>query len=353
MYSNSLNIQKSKNFKQMKQKLFNAIKYIFFLGLGVFIFWLIYRKIDVNEIIKAFKEVNYFWIFASLVFSILSLISRAIRWRLLIHSIGYKPRFLNVFLSCNILYLVNLFVPRAGEVARCSVVSSTDKIPFAKLVGTMLVERLADFVMLAFLAVVIFLFNIPTIKLFFDAHPEMTAKILSLASTRNIVFAILALLFVLSGIYYFLRNRKKRKALEGHNKESLWSKLMEGVYSISKLKNKWEFLGHTLFIFAMWLAMLYVVFLAYEPTAHLSVRVGMVTFLMGGLAMLAPIQGGIGPWHFMVFQTLLIYGIPEKQGRIFAFIAHTTTNLVYIIFGAIALLLVFVLNSGKIKLTAK
>jgi hypothetical protein len=88
----------------------------------------------------------------------------------------------------------------------------------------------------------------------------------------------------------------------------------------------------------MWLIMLYVVFLAYEPTSHLTLRVGMVTFLMGGLAMLAPVQGGIGPWHFMVVETLILYGIPKTQGLIFAAVAHTSTNLIYIVWGGAALI---------------
>lgn len=304
-----------------------------------------------QEIVTAFMEVNYFWIAASLVFSVMSIVSRALRWRLLIDSIGYKTRFINVFLSCYVLYLVNLFIPRAGEVARCSVVSGTDKVPFPKLVGTMIVERLADTITLAFLAVVIFLANIPTIKLFFTAHPEMTNKIESLLTARNIIILFALMLLGFAAIVYLWKRRKARKKTE--KKESIWSKFMEGIYSISKLENKWLFLGHTMFIFLMWLAMLYVVFLAYEPTEHLGIRAGMVTFLMGGLAMLAPIQGGIGPWHFMVYQTLFIYGIPMREGRIFAFIAHTTTNLVYILLGAIALVFIFALNSGKISLSSK
>ena len=113
------------------------------------------------------------------------------------------------------------------------------------------------------------------------------------------------------------------------------------------MKNKWAFICHTIFIFFMWLIMLYVVFLAYEPTEHLTMRAGMVTFLMGGLAMLAPVQGGIGPWHFMVVETLILYGIPEKQGLIFAAVAHTSTNLIYILWGGIALLVLIVLYGNK------
>jgi uncharacterized membrane protein YbhN (UPF0104 family) len=97
----------------------------------------------------------------------------------------------------------------------------------------------------------------------------------------------------------------------------------------------------------MWLFMLYVVFLAYEPTSHLSLQTGMITFLMGGLAMLAPVQGGIGAWHFMVIETLVIYGISRPQGKVFALIAHATTNFVYLIFGLIALALMPLVNSKK------
>ena len=99
--------------------------------------------------------------------------------------------------------------------------------------------------------------------------------------------------------------------------------------------------------------MFYVVFLAYEPTSHLSVLIGMVTFLMGGLAMLAPIQGGIGPWHFMVIYTLTLYGIDEKEGRVFAFLAHTVTNLAYIIFGAIAIFILYFLNKKRFQFDNK
>lgn len=337
----------------MKSRIFTIIKYLFFLALGVFIFWLIYRKYDIAEIVSAFKSVNYWWIGASLVFSVLSIVSRAMRWQLLINSIGYKPRYINVFLSCYVLYLVNLFVPRAGEVARCSVVSSTDKVPFAKLVGTVIIERLADLIMLAFLAVAIFAMNLSTLNKIADAYPALKETYHSLMSTRNIIIGVI---LMVAGIYaarIYLRYRKKKRE-ENDKKESIWTKLLEGVDSISRLDRKWEFVGHTLFIFLMWLAMLYVVFLAFEPTENLSIRAGMLTFLMGGIAMLVPVQGGIGPWHFMVALTLAKgYGIAAEQADIFAFIAHTTTNLVYILLGAIALVVVFLVNSGNVSLSRK
>jgi hypothetical protein len=97
----------------------------------------------------------------------------------------------------------------------------------------------------------------------------------------------------------------------------------------------------------MWLFMLYVIFLAYGPTSHLSIQTGMITFLMGGLAMLAPVQGGIGAWHFMVYETLFIYGIDKADGKIFALIAHTSTNLIYIVLGLAALIVLPLINTRK------
>lgn len=318
--------------------------------MGVFIFWWIYRKYKFNEIITLFTEVNYFWICVSLMFSILSIVARALRWRLLIDSIGYKTRFINVFLSCYVLYLANNFVPRAGEVVRCAVVSSTEKVPFAKTFGTMIVERLADFVMLVILSVIIILINLDTVKLFFTAHPEMTAKITSLLTVQNLVILIVLMILAIAGFFYFLKKRRSRK---DYKKESLLGKIKEGLYSISKLKNKWVFIGYTIFIFLMWLMMLYVVFLAYEPTKHLTLRIGMVTFLMGGFAMLVPIPGGVGAWNFMVYQTLFIYGIALADGEKFALIAYVATNLIYIVLGAIAFLALFLINAGNLQLSRK
>jgi hypothetical protein len=126
---------------------------------------------------------------------------------------------------------------------------------------------------------------------------------------------------------------------------------ISGIKSIAQLENKWLFAGHTIFIFIMWLFMLYVIFLAYKPTSHLSLETGMITFLMGGLAMLAPVQGGIGPWHFMVYETLFIYGIDKADGKVFALIAHASTNLIYLFLGLAALLIMPLVNSAKPTLT--
>lgn len=336
----------------MKKWAINISKYLLFLAAGIFIFWWIYKDLPIEELKSAFKNINYLWIIVSLILGLMAQISRAVRWNMLIRPMGYNPKFYNTFLSVLILYFINLLAPRAGEVVRCSVLSKYEKIPFTKLVGTVFVERMADFVTLVILSIMIILTQLGIFVRFFDVHPEMKDKLVTLLSIKNILFGISGIVILLV-LYFIIRKYFSRKGRD--SKSTFINKLkhikydvVEGIRTILKLENKWYFIGHTLFIFIMWLFMLYVIFLAYEPTKHLSIWTGMMVFLMGGLAMIAPVQGGIGPWHFMVYETLFIYGIDKSHGKIFALIAHTSTNIIYyLIFGLLAFILLPILNNSR------
>lgn len=322
----------------------NFLKYSIFLLFGVALFWWIYKDLDFEKLKKGLSQINYFWIAVSLILGLVSHFSRAIRWKMLIKPLGYNPRTSNVFLSILILYLTNLIVPRAGEVARCTILGRYEKIPVSKLIGTMIVERIADVLAMMFLAVIIFAVNISVLKQFFVTHPELGENFAKLLSLTNIllgvaVIALIAVIFVL--VNPFKHSRFKDKI------QKIKKEFKEGIKSIVHLENKWYFIGHTFFIFLMWLLMLYVVFLAYPPTSHLSIWIAMFTFMMGGMAMLAPVQGGIGPWHFMVIESLFLFGISKDDGAIFALIAHSSTNLIYLFWGLLAMMLFPLLNRRK------
>jgi len=341
----------------MKKIFINIVKFITFLGIGIILLWGIFGDVGWENLKSALRSVNYFWIAVSVIFSILSQVSRAVRWNMLIVQLGYKPRLFNTFLSVLFLYLVNLFLPRAGEVGRCKILSKYEKIPFSKLAGTVFAERSADFITLILLTVLIISTQISKIKQIFDRErihnifeflkkpKEMANNIgshASIISPKNILLAIgiiIAVVFVIIEIREFLKRRKEHKGMTIKQKlNEFKNNLIEGIKTIIRLKNKWYFIGHTFFIFLMWLLMFYVVFLAYGPTKHLSIYIGATTFIMGGLAMVLPIPGGIGSWHFMVILTLSVYGIAINEGKIFALIAHSATNLIYIILGLMAYL---------------
>ena len=335
----------------MLKKILSISKYFVFLAIGVFVLWWVFKDEPLLKYKSAFAGLRYFWIVVSLVLNVFSQISRAIRWNMLIRPLGYNPRLYNSYMAVVIMYFVNLLLPRAGEVFRCTILSRYEKVPFAKLAGTVFVERMADFITLILLSVVILLSQFNIFVSFFNTHPAFKANFLNLFSLRNITMGLGAILLLLLAIILFNWYYKKKKSESSKTFMKrirlIKQNFISGIKSIAQLENKWLFIGHTLFIFVMWLFMLYVIFLAYEPTSHLSLQTGMITFLMGGLAMLAPVQGGIGPWHFMVYETLFIYGIDKADGKVFALIAHATTNLVYLFFGLIALLIIPIINKPR------
>jgi uncharacterized protein (TIRG00374 family) len=337
----------------MTKRILNILKYILFFGIGVFIFWKIYKG-EWGKVGDALKNLNYFWIGVSIVLSILSQISRAIRWNMLIRPLGYNPRLGNTFLSVLVLYLVNLIVPRGGEVARCIVLSKSEKIPFTKLVGTVFIERLADLITLVILLIIVFISQIRILVKLYNSIQEVQSSLSKLFTLKALIIGILLIVLLFTGLFLFRAIVKKNS-----NKESsfviklreLKNNVIEGIKSIAKLKNKWNFIAHSLLIFILWLFMLYVIFLAFEPTRHLSIWTGIVTFLIGGVAMILPISGGIGIWHLAVSYTLVLYGISLEDGEIFALIAHTTTNMIYIILGLIAYIWLFTLTGSLFKLS--
>ncbi len=320
------------------------LQVIIFLGIGLFIFWWVYQDLSVETILQATKNLDYGWIILSFVFGLISHASRAARWKMLIDSTGKKVRFVNTYLAVFVLYFVNLLIPRAGEIARVSVLSKYENIPFTRLLGTVFVERMTDLLMTLLLAVVIIATNIQTIQSFFIENPSLIEGIRGFFSIQLLLIVILVAGIL---VIIYLRWAKKSGSNFKAKIDSLKENFISGIRSVKNLKNPGLYIFHSVFIFLMWLLMLYVVFFAYQPTEHLGLNAAMVTFLMGGLAMLAPVQGGIGPWHFMVIETLFIYGIPRVDGQIFALIAHSSTNLIYLVVGLIALLLLPLINSRR------
>ena len=331
----------------------SVLKYLAFLSVGILVFWWVYKDEPITKYKSDFRNLNYWWILLSVFLNILSQISRAIRWNMLIKPLGYKPRLINSYFSVVLLYFVNLMLPRAGEVFRCTVLSRYEKIPFVKLAGTVFVERMADFITLLLLAVLIIASQFGVFVSFFETHQEVRANLQNIFSLKNIFIGMGVILLAAASFYIFNIYYKKQKAGDGNTffkrLRLIKHNFLLGIKSIAMLENKWAFIGHTSFIFIMWLLMLYVIFFAYEPTSHLSLETGMITFMMGGLAMLAPVQGGIGPWHFMVYETLFIYGVEKADGKVFALIAHTSTNLIYLILGLIAFIVLPLINSGTKK----
>jgi len=324
----------------LKQSILKSLKFISFFLLGIFIFWMVYKDQDIKRIKSILtNDVNYFWIAVSIFLGLLSHVSRTIRWNQMIEPLGRKPRLLNTFLAVMVGYLMNLVLPRMGEISRCGVLARYEKISFTKLVGTVVLERLIDVLMLLLLLVVLIFTQFGQVLEFLSNNPEVKEKLDKVIYSPVLIGGLLFFALII-----WLSRHKIRGSSLMKKVTDLVAQFVEGFRSIVKMKNKGLFIFHSFFIWLMYYLMLYCVFFAFGFTSHLAPLAGLTVFVLGSFGMVAPVQGGIGAWHFMVIEGLALYGIDRTDGKVFALLAHGSTTIMLIVLGLIGLLVLPFVN---------
>ena len=323
------------------------IKFFAFLCVTVVLFWLVYRDQDPAELMKALREdVNYTWIWVAIGLGMLSHISRSLRWQMLTKSMGYKISFMNSFMCVMIGYFANLAIPRMGELTRCGVVSKYENVPFSKLLGTVVTERVFDMIMLLLLTLIVVVTQFKQVGIFLDNNEDIKEKLYGMFSSP-VTWGILVLLVLgLIGFIWFLRKGSFFTRLH-----HFMTGLKEGLLTVKDVDHKWLFIGYTIFIWLMYYLMLYVCFFCFKFTSGLGPLVGLTVFVLSSYGMVAPVQGGVGAWHFMVIAALMIY-LPHTEGiesmtKTFALLTHGTMTLLYIVVGVICLLVLPIYNRNN------
>ena len=327
----------------MKKTAIKIIKFLAFFVIGAFIFWLIYKDQDIERIKSILKnDVNYFWVVVSLFVGLLSHISRTIRWGLMIEPIGHKPRFINTFLAVMVGYFMNLAFPRMGEVSRCGVLSRYEKISFTKLFGTVVAERLVDMISLLSLLILVIFSQFGKMLHFLNQNPEIKEKINSVFASPYLIVGLIVLIFLV-----IIFRKAFKHTIVFRKLSEILNNFKEGFISIRSIKKKGWFYFHSVFIWVLYYIMLYVVFFAFDFTRDLNPIAGLTTFVFASFGMVAPVQGGIGAWHFMAKEALSLYGVANENGIIFAFVAHSSMTGMIIIIGIISLLVLPFINRRK------
>jgi len=324
----------------LKKTVIKILKFLTFFTLGIFIFWLIYKDQDIERIKSVLKnEVNYFWIVVSLLIGLISHISRTLRWGLMIEPIGHKPRFANTFMAVMIGYLMNMAFPRMGEVSRCGVLARYEKISFTKLFGTVVAERLIDVVSLLILLAIVIFSQFGQMIGFLQHNPEIKEKLTNAITSPYLIVGFVAVIIVA----FLFRNTFKQTVIFKKIVHIL-KNFKEGFISIRSIKRKGWFWFHSVFIWFCYYLMLYSIFFAFDFTSILSPIAGLTTFVFASFGMVAPVQGGIGAWHFMAIEGLRLYGVAYENGVIFAFVAHTSMTVMIIAVGLISMLILPFIN---------
>ncbi len=305
--------------------------------------WYVYRNYDMQEIKQTLSSgVNYWWLALSMFLGLLSHFSRTVRWQMLIEPIEKKTNITNTFFAVMFGYFANLLIPRMGEISRCGVLSRYEKISVSRLIGTVVVERLIDVVMLLFCLLLVLLLQFNVVADFLNNNTDLSS-ISGIFTTPWLYISLLLILVVLRVFKKWFSTTSPYMKLKG-----IWSKFSEGFLAIKNIKNKWTFTFHTFFIWIMYFLMIYVCFFGFSFTSELSPIAGLSVFVLGSLGMVAPVQGGMGPWHFMIISALQMYGIAQYEGAAFALIVWSTLNALIVIMGIISLVMLPIINRPKV-----
>ena len=291
------------------------------------------------------KQANYSYIFISLIFAMIAFASRAHRWNMLIHPLGYKPRFSNTFYSLMFGYLANLALPRLGEVSRAVALNRAEKIPLDAVIGTVIAERAIDVLMLFFCIVLALIVQFDRISLFLKNNliVPLSEKISNTIHSHFFIPVIIAGIIFLAVLIFILRKRNFSSVLS--QKINLFFKgIFQGLITVIKLKNHTAFIFHTFLIWFLYWLVSYICFFSLDATSGLDMKAGIFVLVVGGLGMTAPVQGGIGTYHLMVIQGLFMFGVEETGAKSYAIIVHASQTLLVILVGVISFLLLSAFN---------
>jgi uncharacterized membrane protein YbhN (UPF0104 family) len=325
------------DFKQFFRK---TIRILLPLALGCILLWYLYKDHDLGEMMAIFKKgVRFDIILFSLLFGLGANIARGYRWGVLIDSLGERVKRVNVVLSVFGNYAINMALPRVGEIWRCSEVAKYEKISFSKLLGTMLVDRVMDMIVVGVLTVSLFVFNINFFKRYFADNPEVIEAISFMFSSVWMYIALVAvalLIWLLFAKWGHLSAVQKGKGVI----LNVW----EGIKSLWKMKHKMRFFIQTILIWGGYFFYFYITFYAFEFTRELGPRIGLIAFTMSSVGVAVPVQGAIGVWHFMVISTLICFGVSPSDAATFAFIVYATQNMWIILVGLVSIVALPFLN---------
>lgn len=320
----------------MGPKLQNLLKYLVFLGIGATLFYLAFRNTEFDKLMYDLQRARYEFVIASAIMGYLAFVSRGLRWKYLIRPMGYQVDNWNAIHAITVGYFINSAIPRAGELARCTALNQTDKVPVNRLFGTVIVERIIDLIMLGLLAVLtVFLEYDKLVQFFktaFAADTGSTDEPSGLWWKLTLASVIFGILIVL----YFFRGRFRENPAY-HKVRAFWHGIKEGLLSFSKLENKAAFIGHTLFIWTMYFAMSYIVVFALPATSHVDPSSGLFVVIVGALGIIAPSPGGIGTFHYFAMLGMGVIGVAADDALSFATLVHSAQFIMTIIAGLIAL----------------
>jgi len=334
----------------MKKSLKAIIQYIVFLGIGLFFVWLSLRDLNhdqwqkTKEAIGSSRQWLFFPVTAML---LLSHLSRALRWKILIEPLGYKPSTFNSFAAVMIGYLVNHGVPRLGELVKCTVLRRYEKIPVDKLIGTILAERAVDLICLGIVFVLALIFQGEVIGDFMlGSFSNFFSDKTGHLSVLKVIIYPAAFLLALVLFYFALKKLghiniivQLKKIIKG---------VIHGLKSIRYIRQKGLFLFHSLFIWVMYLLSTTAGLYAFRETEHLGIPGGLSALGAGSVGIIVT-PGGIGAYPLLIELLMGLYGVAATVGKSMGWLLWAVQTFIVLAGGLICLVLISRINKNNVS----
>ena len=296
--------------------------------LGALILYMVYDDFDFSLLWSELMGMNLWWFAVTVVFGIMSHVVRGWRWRLTLAPLGYNPSAATCVDSVYVAYAANLVLPRVGEVSRCVILERHERVPFAHALGTLVMERMIDTLMVVLITLVAVALQWQVFVEFIGEAGFRLPGGAILSTPHGLVISLLSMVAIVVLLFFFLR------------KLSIWQKIrsfaarfMEGLLSLKKMKNGWLFVVETVGIWFCYFMQFYLCFFCFGFSSGLSVAAGLLLFVGGSIAVVVPTPNGAGPWHFAIISIMVLYGVSTTDAQVFALIVHSTQTLLVAILG--------------------
>jgi uncharacterized protein (TIRG00374 family) len=324
----------------MKKSGRTILQYLFFFSLGFFFVWMSVKDIDSEkwqQIRLALQNARYYLALPVFAILLLSHYTRALRWRLLIEPLGYKPDKTNTYFAVMIGYLANQGVPRMGEVLKCTVLAKYEKIPADKLVGTIILERLIDALTL------LVVFGI-TLAIQPGLYTQITNEVFNSGGSENadnisgmlLALIIIGIIMLLVAIW-MIRKKKNFRDLADIMK-LIATRIWQGLSAIRHLKKRGQFILLTILLWTLYLSGGYMGFLALHETEHYGIREAFTVLSAGSIGMIIS-PGGIGGYPLLIEGTMMVYGLQQSIATAFGWLLWMAQTVVVLVAGLLSFIL--------------
>lgn len=309
--------------------------------IAVLFLWLALKDLSFYEVRITMKRLTYSWLLPYVFIALLSHYIRAERWKQLIENESGTASRWNLFSGVMLGYLVNYAVPRLGEVSRSIFVGNQERISRSHLMGTVVVERALDLLVmfLLILFVVIYLirdytaiipiFGTDTIRWIKALWSPDGIKMMGLILLTSLG-ALFLLYWTLSYISRWLPSVSYLLSVLTDSSK----KFAQGLISIKDVKNWPLFILYTAAIWFCYVLLTYIPFTAFNMHSEygLGFQEALVITVISALGVSIPSPGGIGTYHWFVSQSLLLlFAVPEALGVSYAIVTHLVMMIVILV----------------------